>query len=128
MRLPLRTSTFSSHCAPLRGGALFEQLRKPVFALSLRGITTLGRTVTLVAAITLRFTRALPRGSVLNRGCTLNNLVELTAVKPHTSTLGAVVNLDSAAVRHNKGGAVIRAFHIPSLGTKASKMLCVRED
>src|SRR3954453_13359277 len=41
----------------------------------------------------------------------LDELVELATVGPHTSALGAVVDLDALSFEQLKGGAINRALH-----------------
>jgi hypothetical protein len=54
------------------------------------------------------------------RNAALDDLVEFAPVKPDTTALGAVIDLDSLSVGHDKLGSVDRAKHrkILSFGSK----------
>src|SRR5699024_7701093 len=52
-------------------------------------------------------------GSVLGRS--LDELVELPAIEPDAPALGAVVDLDAAALAHHQRGRVVRTLHVSPL-------------
>lgn len=42
---------------------------------------------------------------------TFDDLIQLTAIKPNTATLRAIINLDTLPVAHRKGNGANRALH-----------------
>src|SRR5918992_1114682 len=84
-----------------------EELAQQVLGLALGGgMAALGRSVALIAAIAFRARR--PLGVVVGA---LDDLVELTAIKPHAAALGAVIDLDTLPLRHAELRSIVRTVH-----------------